>query len=347
MFQPSENTDKNKDANIQGMSVKARFLTELAPVASELAALPMALKELLPYRTKAAENISDHIFSAGGKRVRPALFLLCSRLTGYTGDHLIPVAVVSEYVHTASLLHDDVVDESNLRRGTPTANAIWGNQASVLVGDLVYATACELMAMTGKVELVRVFAEAIRKMSDGELLQMENAFKYETTVESYLEVLEGKTGVLIGASCAASGILSNLPEEKIKALYDFGNKLGIAFQLIDDALDYSVTDETFGKPTVSDILEGKLTYPVLKLKVLASSDELSKLEEIIKSKIILDENRHWIASLVSKYGTTEHTMLKAKQYTNEALNQLLNNFDPSEERDRIERVARLLLDRKS
>jgi octaprenyl-diphosphate synthase len=347
MVQPTETTSKNNDTVAQELSVKAKFMLELTPIAHHLGALPEKLIELLPYRTKAAEKIADHIFKAGGKRVRPSLFLLCCEMTGYTGEHLLPVAAVSEYVHTASLLHDDVVDESYMRRGAPTANAKWGNQASVLVGDLVYATACEIMATTGKVELVRVFAEAIRKMSDGELLQMENAFEFDTTVESYLEVLEGKTGVLIGASCAASGILTDSSQEKIDALYNFGNQLGIAFQLIDDALDYSVTDQDFGKPTVADILEGKLTYPVLKLKELATDEELKKLEAIISSKSITDTNREWISSLVSNYGTTEHTLIKAREYTTSALNDLKNNFEQSESRNRIERIANLLLERKS
>jgi octaprenyl-diphosphate synthase len=347
MSQTSENIGLKSISSAAELPLKAKLMVELAPIADQLQLLPEVLMRLLPHKTATAAKVSEHIFAAGGKRIRPALFLLCARMTGYTGENLLTVAAISEYVHTASLLHDDVVDDSVVRRGKPTANAIWGNQASVLVGDLVYATACELMAKTGKVELVTVFAEAIRKMSDGELLQMENAFHYNTTVDSYLEVLEGKTGVLIGASCAASGILKKLEQEKIQALYNFGNNLGIAFQLIDDALDYSITSEDFGKPTVADILEGKLTYPVLALKDLATPEELNRVQAALEKNIVTEGERTFIASLVSKYGTTEHTILKAQEYTSKAIDGLTNNFEDSEHRQRIERIAKLMLERRS
>ena len=347
MTQTTENIGLNSQPVTPELPLKAKLMVELAPIAQQLQQLPDVLKNLLPHKTSTAAKVSDHIFAAGGKRIRPALTLLCARMAGYSGDNLLTVAAISEYVHTASLLHDDVVDESDVRRGKPTANSIWGNQASVLVGDLVYARACELMAKTGKVELVSIFAEAIRKMSDGELLQMENAFQYSTTVESYLEVLEGKTGVLIGAACAAPAILEGLPRNQIDALYNFGNDLGIAFQLIDDALDYSVTSDDFGKPTVADILEGKLTYPVLALKKLATQEELSKLQNALAKNHIDNEDRDFVSSLVSKYGTTEHTVKKAQEYTLRAISGLSANFDNSEHRQRIERIAKLMLERKS
>ena len=347
MTQPSEIRSKIQPPMAENLSVKAKFLEELIPIAENLSKLPDTLISLLPYRTEAAEKISQHVFAAGGKRVRPALFMLCCRLTGYKGEHLLPVASVAEYVHTASLLHDDVVDQSDLRRGSPTANAKWGNQASVLVGDLIYATACEIMAKTGKVELVRTFAEAIRRMSDGELLQMENSFNSNATVDDYIEILEGKTGVLIGASCAAAGILSEVSIEKTQALFNFGNKLGIAFQLIDDALDYSTKNAEVGKPTLADIVEGKLTYPVLQLRHHATDQELSDLLKIIKTKAISKESADWISILVRKYHTDELTIQKAANYTESALNDLKSNFPATQERHRIERIAKLLLERNS
>lgn len=347
MLQPTDNIVVNQKSNQVSLSASQRFMLELAPIAKNLAKLPETLTSLVPYQTKTTEKIVQHVFSSGGKRVRPALFLLCADLVDYRGDQLLKVAAIAEYVHTASLLHDDVVDSSSRRRGAPTPNSLWGNQAAVLVGDLVYARACELMAQTGKIELVQIFGRAIRKMSEGELLQQEIAFDYNVTLKDYLNVLEGKTGVLIGASCAAAPILADLDSTKVKALYDFGNKLGLAFQLIDDALDFRADSENLGKPVFADLSEGKLTYPVLKLKEVASEDELKELKRLIECRDTSQAANSYICSMVAKYKTTQDTLAFAQKYTEDAVQSLVSNFSKTETRDRIERVAKLLLTRNS
>lgn len=347
MTQIHENTPELASTISDLLPLATRYAAEIAPIAESLVMLPAALREHFEANTQASKQVINHIFAVPGKLIRPSLFLMSAQLTKYSGEHLLPIAVITEYVHTASLLHDDVVDQSSIRRGSPTANSIWGNQSSVLVGDLIYAAACEIMASTGKVELVSIFAKTIRQMSDGELQQMNNSFKLSTSIDDYIKALEGKTGALLGASCAAAGIMAEASKNQIECLRSFGSRLGVAFQLIDDALDYSSSTGSIGKPTLADITEGKLTLPVLKLKELATSSELTKLEDILATKDILEEDRLWIASLVKTYGTIGKTIDKAEQYTNAAIEDLCANFHDCEERNRLVRLANLLVERTS
>jgi octaprenyl-diphosphate synthase len=332
----------NREASLQevGMQMLAHAF---APAAGPLELLRPKIFELLPTETLTSKAIIAHIFSSGGKLVRPAMFFLSCKLTGYEGDHLLPIGAVCEYVHCASLLHDDVVDNSSVRRNKPTANSRWGDQAAVLVGDLIYSRASELMAATGKIELVSTFAGAIRKMSEGELLQLENIFNPNITEDEYLRLLKFKTGVLIGAACRAGGILADAAQEQRDALEEFGINIGIAFQLMDDALDYVGSREVFGKPTRSDLLAGKVTMPILLLRGLATSDELAWLEACVSSNEITPADVDHAASLVSKYKSDHLTVNRAAEFTEKAMWQLRNNFPGSPARTQLEDLAKSLL----
>ena len=314
----------------------------LAPVAGNLSDLNQLLTKYIPTESNTSRSILDHVFEAGGKRVRPALYFMCCRLVDYKGDHLYPIAAVTEYVHTASLLHDDVVDNSTIRRNLPTANSIYGDEAAVLVGDLIYSRASELMAATGNMEIVNTFARAIRLMSDGELLQLENLYNADMKIETYLKILECKTAVLIEAACKSSGLLAQVDEEVLKNLRDFGYGVGMAFQLIDDALDYIGDAPLVGKDILSDLKEGKITLPVILLRQLATPAEWQVIVQTINSAVISSDMVRSVANLVEKYDTASLTVDKAHEFTLKAMN-ALHTFPVGEERDTLENLANTLL----
>lgn len=314
----------------------------LIPVSELLKDLTPHLKSLLKANTTSGKHIIDHVLSGSGKRIRPALYFFSSRLVDYTGDHLMPIAAVCEFVHTASLLHDDVIDNSTLRRGKPTPNSIWGDESAVLVGDLIYSRASELMAETGSLEIVTMFAKAIRLMSDGELLQLEHLYNPMMPEDAYYKIIEHKTAVLLAAACRAPAVLADGPLEARDALSEFGRCVGYAFQLLDDALDYAGTETMFGKKTLSDLPEGKVTLPIIMLKKLAKPDEWAHVEALIHSEEITASGMVKVLELVNEYDTAGKTLEEASKWTDRAL-EALRYFPQSAARKDMETLARRLL----
>ena len=230
---------------------------------TNLQQLEPLLVEYLLTPNEPTNDVLRHIFSAGGKRVRPALFLMIADLIGYSGEHRMPIAAVCEYIHTASLLHDDVIDNSTLRRGKPTTNSIWGDETAVLSGDLIYSAACRLMVKTRSLELIDTFAECIRFMSESELFQLELLWKPDITRHQYDRVVQGKTAILFEASTKTPGFLAELTPEACAELGAYGENLGFVFQYADDLLDYTGNQETIGKAVAADLRNGKVTLPLL------------------------------------------------------------------------------------
>ncbi len=208
-------------------------------------------------------QLAAHLVAAGGKRLRPLLTLASARLCGYAGARQINLAACVEFIHTATLLHDDVVDESILRRGSASANAVFGNQASVLVGDFLFARAFQLMVEDGSLEVLRILSAAAATIAEGEVLQLSTQNDLATTEDKYFEVIRGKTAALFAAACEVGGVIAERPAAHCAALSAFGLNLGMAFQLVDDALDYGADALELGKTVGDDFREGKLTYPVL------------------------------------------------------------------------------------
>ena len=208
-------------------------------------------------------QMSHYIINSGGKRIRPLLLLLCARATSYSGKDHHAMAVVIELIHTATLLHDDVVDESTTRRGHNTANELWGNAPSVLVGDFLYSRAFEIMVEPNSMEIMRVLSKATNQISEGEVLQLLNIRNAKVSRSEYFEVIEQKTACLFKAACQIAGILSESSEELITALGSFGMHLGNAFQIIDDTLDYESDSSMIGKEIGDDLSEGKVTLPMI------------------------------------------------------------------------------------
>lgn len=343
-LEPLSNHAHDDGFNLSHLNMDPSTLVAAAldPVAADLQELNACIGSLTGAETRTARDVIDHVFGNGGKRIRPALFFFAARLLNYRGEHRLSMAAVCEFVHTASLLHDDVIDNSTLRRNKPTANRIWGDEASVLTGDLIYARASEMMADTGSLEIVSMFARAIRLMSEGELLQLEHLYNPEISEGEYFQILENKTAVLLSAACKAPAVLAGASAAECEALSVFGRAVGYAFQLMDDALDYAGTDQAFGKKTLADLPEGKVTFPIMLLREQATPDEWSKIAQMIYSTKISSADMKDILALVDRYDTAGQTLARAELWTNVALN-ALEEFAPSSARDDLKRLANSLL----
>jgi octaprenyl-diphosphate synthase len=238
----------------------AAALDRLAP---QLGLVERAMRDQLDSDHALVGTIGEHVLSSGGKRLRPVLLMLCAELCGYDGARRVQIAAAVELLHTATLLHDDVVDLAELRRGQKAARAIWGNRRAVLVGDFFYARASSMIVEDGDLELLRIFSDTIRRMAEGELLQLERSFDPEVTEAHYYAVIDHKSASLIAAATEAGAILGGVTRAERRRLREFGREFGTAFQLRDDALDYAAGEAELGKLPLTDVREGKVTLPLL------------------------------------------------------------------------------------
>ena len=227
-------------------------------------------------------QMGHYIVGNGGKRLRPMLLLLAAKALGKVSPHHLTMAAVIEFIHTATLLHDDVVDESDLRRGKESANAVWGNAASVLVGDYLYSRAFEMMVRTGNMRVMEILSKTTTAIAEGEVLQLLNCNNPETTERKYLEVIARKTAILFSAATRLAAVISDVPSEVEQGLADYGQHLGIAFQLIDDALDYKASQEELGKNLGDDLAEGKPTLPLIYAIQKANPNDANLIIDAIK-----------------------------------------------------------------
>jgi len=288
------------------------------------------------------ENIGHYIVDAGGKRLRPLLVLLCAGAVGPIDREHTTLAAVIEFIHTATLLHDDVVDISSLRRGRATANAKWGNAPSVLVGDFLYSRAFQLLVALGNMPLMQLLADTTNTIAEGEVLQLTKAGDPTTTEEAYFKVIENKTAVLFAAATKGAALLSTQPTNIADALYRYGLNLGIAFQLADDVLDYLGDPQKMGKNIGDDLSEGKPTLPLI-TTIQRGSDE----EKALVQAAITDRNAAAIDAIiraVQRCGALEYTMERARHYANEA-EQTLQELPSSQHKEALLRLCKLAVDR--
>ncbi|MDO9068170.1 MAG: polyprenyl synthetase family protein [Deltaproteobacteria bacterium] len=272
-------------------------------------------------------KVGEYVLSSGGKRVRPALLLLAARLCGYAGDKAVPLASVVEFIHTATLLHDDVVDSATLRRGIASANTLWGNEASVLVGDFLFSKSFSLMVGVGSLDILRVFSSATTIIAEGEVMQLLCTGEIGLTEDRYIGVVRSKTAILMSAACEAGAILGCVSGGQQQALADFGMDLGIAFQLMDDTLDYIATEEEFGKCIGHDLEEGKITLPLIHTLRYCTDVERGFIESVIeKDEMSLDDFQR-VSGLVKHYGGIEYTVDAARGYI-AGCKSRLDIFDP-------------------
>ncbi|MCA0929896.1 polyprenyl synthetase family protein [Ruegeria profundi] len=263
-------------------------------------------------------EVTAHLVEAGGKRLRPMLTLATARLFGYSGDHHIRLAATVEFIHTATLLHDDVVDESAQRRGRPTANLLWDNKSSVLVGDYLFSRSFQLMVETGSLRVLDILANASATIAEGEVLQMTAATDLGTDEAVYLQVVRGKTAALFSAATEVGGVIAGASEDQVKALFEYGDALGIAFQIADDLLDYQGDSKTTGKNVGDDFRERKLTLPVIKAVAQATPDEYAFWERTISRGRQDEGDLDHALGLMEKYGTLDATRSDAFNWAEKA-----------------------------
>jgi octaprenyl-diphosphate synthase len=265
------------------------------------------------------QQVSKYILGAGGKRFRPLLHLLSSRLCGYR-EHAAEYILgsVVEYIHTASLLHDDVVDEAKIRRGRSSANSLWGNQASILVGDYLYSKALYHAVRLQNQRVMDVLSETTTTMSEGEVLQLMQIQNAEITETDYFRLVECKTGVLISASCRLGAIISKAPISQEDALTAYGKKLGLAFQITDDTLDYAADQRQLGKVLGKDLDEGKVTLPLIYLIRKADTDEKEHIRSILLADMVSEDDLTYTLGLMEKYGAVDEALNLAQSLSNES-----------------------------
>jgi len=265
--------------------------------------------------------VGSYLLASGGKRLRPLFHLISADLSGYEGNAHIEIAGIIEAIHTASLLHDDVVDMAEVRRGKPTANSVWGNQVVILVGDFLYSSALRDAVRQKNQRIMETLSEATTRMTEGELLQLSKTGDPDITEAEYLEIISAKTGALISAACGVGAILGGLPGEKERALADFGMKAGVVFQMADDILDYMAEEDELGKTLCKDLEEGKITLPLLYLLRRAEEHEANEIRSIIRDES-WSGGPERIMDLLKKYRAIEASLAKAQSLIAEAKDSL-------------------------
>lgn len=281
--------------------------------------------------------IGKHILDGGGKRLRPLILLLSSELSGYTGDARLTLAGIIESIHTASLLHDDVVDGADIRRGKAPAHTIWGNQVVILVGDFLYSNALRLAVLQRSQRIMEALSEATTRMTEGELLQLSKTGDPDLTEEDYLNIISAKTAALISAACRIGAILGALPEEKENALAIFGKKVGMVFQMADDILDYMADEGDLGKRLGKDLREGKITLPLIHLLKTTEDTEKEVVRKVIQDRFTKSGLRK-VLRLFRKYSTIETSLKKAHDLIADAKTHLAV-FPESTAKEALFRIA--------
>jgi octaprenyl-diphosphate synthase len=252
-------------------------------------------------------EVTAHLVEAGGKRLRPLLTLASAKMCGYGGPYHVHLAATVEFIHTATLLHDDVVDESNMRRGRKTANLLWDNKSSILVGDYLFSRSFQLMVETGSLRVLDILANASATIAEGEVLQLTAAQDTNTTEEIYFQVIRGKTAALFAAATEVGGVIASAPENVVSALNTYGDALGISFQIVDDLLDYGGADQTLGKNIGDDFRERKLTLPVIKAIEKANKTERAFWDRTIANGDQHDGDLEHAMELLQNHGALEET----------------------------------------
>lgn len=291
-------------------------------------------------------DLAQHLVGAGGKRLRPLLTVATAQLCGYKGTAHHNLAAAVEFIHSATLLHDDVVDESDLRRGKKPANLIWGNSASILVGDFLFARAFNLMVETGSMEALGILSNAASVIAEGEVQQLASLRNIAMTEAEYMSVIEAKTAALFAAATEVSPVISDQDADKRAALRDYGMKLGLAFQLIDDALDYGGQQSALGKSLGDDFREGKMTLPVIR-----ALGKATEAETIFWRKVIVDREQDDLdlqraISILNRTDALEETIQMARRFSVEAI-EAMDEFEASPLRDCLQNLAAYVVSRAS
>lgn len=303
------------------------------------------LEENLKSHVPLISEINRHILIGGGKRLRALLFVLCARLCGYSGDQLFHFSSIFEYLHAATLLHDDVIDNADIRRGKSSANVVWGNSASVLVGDFLLAKSFALAVETQSLRFLDILSQTTTSMAEGMVSELIHSHNLEVTEEAYRDILINKTAILISAACQTGAILGKASEEEEQALAQYGLELGISFQMVDDLLDYVGTEKDFGKPVGNDFKEGKITLPLIYTLSRCSDKEKNRIREIARKTPFQEEDFKFLLTLVTEQGGLEYTRRMAAEAKNKAGN-FIKVFPVSSTRQTLLDLADYVIERR-
>jgi octaprenyl-diphosphate synthase len=288
-------------------------------VADDLLTCNRVIVRNMQSRVELIPRLAAHLVAAGGKRLRPILTLACARMCGYAGgERHVNLAACVEFIHTATLLHDDVVDASQLRRGLASANAVFGNEASVLVGDFLFSRAFQLMTADGSLHVLRILSDAAATIAEGEVLQLETQNDLSTSEARYLDVIQGKTAALFAAACQVGAVVAGRPESEEAALSEYGTAIGMAFQLVDDALDYAANQRLLGKTVGDDFREGKITLPVLVAYESGTAEDREFWRRTIEDSEQTDADLEHALALISRAGAIDATVRRAAIYAEQA-----------------------------
>ncbi len=309
---------------------------------SDMQAVNALIERRLHSEVVLINQLSHYIIGSGGKRLRPLLALLVARACGYQGERHIDVAAIVEFIHTATLLHDDVVDESDMRRGKETANNVWGNQAAVLVGDFLYSRSFEMMVDVGSMRVMEILSSTTNTIAEGEVLQLLNCHDPDTTEARYMEVIHSKTAKLFEAACQLGAVLAGLDETTEQAMAKFGMHLGTAFQLVDDVLDYTADATEMGKNVGDDLAEGKPTLPLIIALQRSSGDTAAVLRKSIEEGGL--QYLDTIMQAIAETDAIAYTLERAKRETELAIASV-QCLPPSDYRQALEGLAWLAINR--
>jgi len=317
----------------------------MALLQDDIVLVERRFREDLESDVQLIRKVGEYVLASGGKRIRPMLLLLCARLAEYRGDQHIALASVVEFIHTATLLHDDVVDSAVLRRGNASANAVWGNEASVLVGDFLFAKSFSIMVRGGNLAVLQVLSDATTMMAEGEVMQLINTSDLDLDEERYMTVVRTKTAVLIAAACRCGGLLGGVNAEQDRALNDFGMDLGLAFQLMDDALDYVADQAEFGKARGHDLAEGKVTLPLIAALRKCTEEERHRVAAIVETEELSPDDFEYVASLIHRYDGFGYTCQKATELVERA-QRSLSVFPEGTAREALHELAAFVVQRR-
>jgi octaprenyl-diphosphate synthase len=321
------------------VSAKLRLKKELE---TDIAAINAALAANLQTHVPLIAEVGRHILLSGGKRIRPLLFILAARMCGHCSNHLMDFSTIFEYLHAATLLHDDVIDAAQVRRGTTTANNIWGNHAVILVGDFLLSKALSLAVTTDRLQILQVLAHTTTQMAEGEILQLIHTGDLNLTEAEYFEVITRKTAILMSAACKIGGIVAGAPPAQEEALARMGLNLGLTFQLVDDILDYTGDQRELGKEVGADLREGRVTLPLIQALSQANPRDRERLLEMARN--LTPEMAPELRGLLDQYGSLDHARSRARQYTLKAQEDLAP-FEPCPEKTYFQIITEELLAR--
>ena len=314
-------------------------------VGNKLDSVSQQIKYKLASEINLIHKMTSYHFKSGGKRIRPLLTLGSAKLCGYeNGNRDINLAACIELIHNATLLHDDVIDNSDLRRGIQSSNAIWGNQSSILVGDYLFSRCFEIMVEDGSQEILKLLSSTSSKIAQGEVLQLEYKGELDILEETYLNIINSKTATLFAAATRVGACITNKSKKEKDALESYGRNLGLAFQIADDALDYYSTKTILGKEIGKDFYEGKVTLPIIFLYQKANSDEKILLKKIFKKKNRSKLEFYELQKLIKKYNSIDSCFERAEHFVNISFN-ALNIFNPSKEKTILQKLTSFSLER--